>query len=178
VLARSSLKHDERIISARLNDSTSTEPTGGIDMRGIRLAALIMVSGLVLTSGTAARAAEEKPDATLRFTTDSIAIGVGYSWGSGVLHYKGKDYPFNVNGVSVLDIGASKASVVGKVYNLKKLEDFNGSYTAGAAGATIGGGGGAAIAQNQNGVKITLTGTSRGLKLNLSADGVKLQLRQ
>ena len=146
-------------------------------MRGIRLAALIMVSGLVLTSGTAARAADEKPDATLRFTTDSIAIGVGYSWGSGVLHYKGKDYPFNVAGVSVLDIGASKASVVGKVYNLKKLEDFNGSYTAGAAGATIGGGGGAAIAQNQNGVKITLTGTSRGLKLNLSADGVKLQLR-
>jgi len=33
----------------------------------------------------------------------------------------------------VVDVGISKATSSGKVYNLKKLEDFNGNYTAASA---------------------------------------------
>jgi len=145
-------------------------------MRGLCRIGLAVVCGLVLM-GTTAQAKEQKPDATFKMSSGSVAVGVGYSWGSGVLHFKGKDHPFSVDGVSVGALGASKAEAVGKVYHLKKLEDFNGTYTAGSAGATVGGGGGAAAMENQNGVKITLHGTSQGLKLNLAVDGVKFQLK-
>ena len=122
--------------------------------------------------------AKEKPDATVRLSAGSVAVGIGYSWGSGVLHYKGKNYPFTVSGVSVGDVGVSKAEASGSVYHLTKLEDFNGNYTAAAAGATVGGGGSAAAMQNQSGVKLNLVSTTRGLKLKLAAEGVKIQLKQ
>ena len=137
---------------------------------------VVAMCGLLLISGNVQ--AKDKPDATLRLSAGSVAVGIGYSWGSGVLHYKGKNYPFSIDGVSVGDIGASKAEATGSVYGLKQLEDFNGNYTAGAAGATIGGGGGASIMKNQSGVEIRMVGTTRGLKFKLAAEGVKIQLKQ
>jgi hypothetical protein len=147
-------------------------------MRALCRVGLAVVCGVVLLGTTAGAKEKEKPDATLSLKSESVAIGIGYSWGSGVLHYKGKDFPFSVDGVSVGALGASKAEAIGKVYHLTKVEDINGTYTAASASATVGGGGGAAIMANQNGVKITLTGTSRGLKLKLAVDGVKIQLKQ
>ena len=40
----------------------------------------------------------------------------------------------------MVDIGITKATSAGKVYNLKKLEDFNGNYTAASAEGTLAGG--------------------------------------
>jgi hypothetical protein len=66
----------------------------------------------------------------------------------------------------------------GKVYNLKKLEDFNGNYTAAGAGATLAGGASALTMKNQNGVKINLVATTQGVKLTLGAGGVKMQIKE
>jgi hypothetical protein len=62
------------------------------------------------------------------------------------------------------------------VYNLKKLEDFNGIYSAAAAGATVGGGGSATAMKNENGVEITLLATTKGINVKLAGQGVKLTL--
>ncbi len=120
----------------------------------------------------------ETPDATVKLSGGSVGVGIGYSWGSGVLTYKGKEYPFSVSGLSAGDIGASSGEASGDVYGLKKLEDFNGNYTSTSAGAAVGGGGGAATMRNQNGVSLHLVGTSRGVKLRAAVDGVKIQLKQ
>jgi len=146
-------------------------------MRALRLATgMAAICGLLfITNGAQAK---EKADATVRLSAGSVAAGIGYSWGSGTLHYKGKNYPFSIDGVSVGDVGVTKAEATGHVYNLHKLEDFNGNYTAGSAGATLGGGGSASAMQNQSGVKINLVSTTRGLKLKLAAEGVKIQLKQ
>src|SRR5262245_47579863 len=117
------------------------------------------------------------PDATLELTEKGAAVGVGYSWGGGTLTYKGKRYPVEVKGLSVGSVGVSSVTARGNVYNLKRLEDFNGNYTAAKAGATVGGGGSVATMQNQNGVKINITSTSRGLKFTLAAEGVDLRLK-
>ena len=77
----------------------------------------------------------------------------------------------------MVDVGISKAEANGTVYNLKRLEDFNGNYTGVTAGAAVAGGVGATSVQNQNGVVINLTGTSQGLKFKLSVDGVKMTLK-
>ena len=38
---------------------------------------------------------------------------------------------FTIEGLSVLDLGVAKVSAQGKVANLKKLKDFNGTYILG-----------------------------------------------
>ena len=141
----------------------------------------LMVSaiiGAMLLVAPLGRAAEQKPDATVKMTGKSVAAGVGYSWGSGVLTYQGKEYPFSVNGLSAGDIGVSSAELTGNVYNLKKLEDFDGNYTGVSAGATVAGGGGGTAMKNQNGVLMNVVSTTRGLTFKLGVDGVKVQLKK
>ena len=92
--------------------------------------------------------------------------------------YQGKDYPFDVSGLSVVDVGVTQAEASGDVYHLKSLADFNGNYTGVSAGAAIAGGGGGIALQNQSGVVLKLSGTTQGLKFKLGVDGVKLTLKQ
>jgi hypothetical protein len=124
-----------------------------------------------------AKSHHKGPDATVKFSGGSVGVGIGFAWGSGVLTYKGKEYPFSVDGFSAGSIGGSSAEASGDVYGLKKLDDFNGNYTATTAGAAAGGGGGAITMRNQNAVSIQAVATTRGLQLQLAASGVKIQLK-
>jgi hypothetical protein len=129
-------------------------------------------------SGLAVAQDKKVPDATLVMSEGQVAFGIGFSWGKGVLTFQGKEYPFKVKGLSVVDIGITKATSSGKVYNLKKLEDFNGNYTAASAEGTIAGGAGALTMKNQNGVVIDLVSTTAGVNLKLSVEGVSLTLEK
>jgi hypothetical protein len=142
---------------------------------------LFVVLGLGLVSFLAAASlapAQNETSGTLTLESKSIAIGVGVSWGDGILTYRGKQYPFSVSGLSVVDLGVSKVTARGNVANLKNLQDFNGNYAAAGAGATVGGGAGAAVMRNQNGVEIALTATTQGVKLSLPVAGVDIKLKQ
>jgi hypothetical protein len=119
----------------------------------------------------------EAPDATISLTGTSVAAGVGVTWGEGILTFKGKSYPVSVSGLTVASAGASKGSAVGKVYNLKSVDDFAGTYAALGAGATVGGGEGVATMKNQKGVKIDLTSSTQGLKFTIGASGVNMKLK-
>ncbi len=137
----------------------------------------LMMSLLLLLPGLTL-AQEKQPEAYLELTETSVAIGVGYSWGEGTLLYQDKKYPVEVKGVSVIDVGVTKARAFGKIYNLKKLEDFNGNYTSASAEGTLVGGAGAATMKNQNGVVMDLFSTTRGLNLKLAPSGVSLKIKQ
>ena len=136
----------------------------------------VAVLALTLCFASVAMAQEKKVDATLTMSEGQVAVGIGFSWGKGVLTYQGKEYPFKVQGLSVVDIGISKATSAGKVFNLKKLEDFNGNYTAASAEGTVAGGAGVLKMKNQNGVEIELVSTTAGVNLKLSLEGVSLTL--
>ncbi len=143
-----------------------------------RVTAISVVLAMVLMLSGLAFAGEKKPDATLKLSEGQVAVGIGWSWGKGILTYKGKDYPFKVEGLSVGDVGVTKAEAVGKVYNLKKMSDFNGTYTSAAAQGTVGGGAGASAMKNQNGVVLELTSTTQGVNLKLAVEGVKFTLEK
>ena len=145
-------------------------------MRRIFLTFLII--GSMAFGASIAWTQEGTPDGTVKISGGSVAAGIGFSWGSGVLTYQGKEYPFSVSGLSVADVGISQAEASGEVSHLKKLADFNGNYTGVSAGATVAGGGGGTVLQNQNGVVLKLTGTTQGLKFKLGVDGVKITLKQ
>ncbi len=140
--------------------------------RSVTRTIAIVGFGIVSTGAFAA----SKPDATVKLSGKSVAAGVGYSWGSGTLTYKGERHPFSVDGLSVGDVGVSSVTATGSVYHLKHLEDFSGQYTAVSAGASVGGGGGVGSMRNANGVVINLKATTRGVKLKAGVDGVKMKL--
>jgi hypothetical protein len=135
----------------------------------------IATLGVVLST---ARAQEKAADARLALSKTSVAAGIGLSWGGGTLTYKGKDYEVEVKGLSVGDVGVSNIEASGSVYNLKKLEDFDGNYTAASAGLTVGGGASATTMKNQNGVLVEIVSTTKGLKFTLAASGVSMRIKK
>jgi hypothetical protein len=135
----------------------------------------VIALGLCLTI---ARAEDKVPDATLRLSGGSVAAGIGVSWGSGTLSYKGKEYPVDVKGLSVGDVGVTKIEASGKVFNLKSVDDFNGNYTAAGAGLTAAGGAGGAVMKNQSGVTVELISTTQGVKVAIGAAGVDMKIKQ
>ena len=139
------------------------------------MAAVVTVVSLCVGLSLAADT-KRKPDATLKLTEGSVAVGIGWSWGKGTLSFKGKSYPVKVEGLTVGEVGVKRASAVGNVYDLKNLADFDGTYVAGGAGATIGGGAGITAMKNQNGVTIEMKSTTQGASLKLAAEGLKLSV--
>ncbi|MBO0711277.1 MAG: hypothetical protein J2P47_08400 [Acetobacteraceae bacterium] len=115
-------------------------------------------------------------EGTVTFTGGAVAAGIGYQWGSGVLNFRGRQYPFRARGLSVADVGISRISASGRVRNLYNVGDFSGNYVSATAGATIGGGGAVGVLRNQNGVTIDGIATSQGARLTLAPGGVNLQL--
>lgn len=124
-----------------------------------------------------ARAADQgPPDATIELSGGSVALGIGYTWGSGKLVFQGKQYLLNVSGLSIADVGVSNYTATGSVYNLKKPEDIEGTYAGVTAGATVAGGVSGAAMRNQNGVLIQLSATREGLQFTFAPAGIKITL--
>src|SRR5213593_3937722 len=145
-----------------------------------KIAILSLVFG-VMTGFTQAATHESGPDATLRLSGGSFAAGIGFSWGSGTLTYKGKNYPVKVNGLSVGKVGITSSSAYGEVFNLKHLQDFNGHYNVGAAGTrgvTLGAGKSGTLMTNQAGVIVRISSTQKGVNVNATGGGVDMQLQR
>jgi hypothetical protein len=137
---------------------------------------LIVLSALFFLTGMAG-ASSNHPDATLKFVERGVALGFGVSWGEGTLTFKGKHYPFKIQGLSINDIGISKVNATGKVFDLKNIEDFSGTYNAGGSEATMGEGVGAIMMKNEKGVSIQIIVLSEGARIKLSVGGVEMKLK-
>ena len=94
--------------------------------------------------------------------------------GKGVLHYKGKDYKFTATGLGAGGVGASKTVASGTVYNMKKLDDFVGTYVNARSGIAVGDKSKSKSiwVQNEKGVRLEARSKTKGLQLNLGVDGV------
>jgi hypothetical protein len=141
-----------------------------------KIGLLLLVLGVMAAFSQAAK--QERPDATLRLSGGSFAAGIGFSWGKGTLTYKGKEYPISVNGLSIGKVGITGVTAVGEVYNLRKLGDFDGHYNAAGVGLTVAGGGSAAAMKNQNGVRVIVNSTNRGVDITIGGGGVDMRLRR
>ena len=140
-----------------------------------RILAAIVVSATFALAPLASNAAGT-PDATLDLSGSRAAVGVGFVQASGTLHFRGQDYPVQIQGLTVGEVGAGTITATGGVYNLRDLDDVDGNYAAVSAGVALGGGSDGAAMQNQNGVVIKLRGTTQGADVNLSIDGFALKL--
>jgi hypothetical protein len=136
-------------------------------MRVMAIASLLVMLPLI-------SAEAQPPDATLTWTMVSMADGVGYGWGEGMLTFQGRVYRFRIGDLAVGEMGVSKAEATGHVYHLTRIEDFSGEYVAASASAAIGGGHGIATMRNQHGVVIDLTAIDQGITIAFAVEGVKI----
>jgi hypothetical protein len=113
-------------------------------------------------------------DGTVSFSTGAFAVGIGFEWGSGILNFRGHQYPFKISGLSVLDVGATGTSGTGTVHNLYNIADFNGNYVAVSAGATVVGGGSVTSLRNPSGVVIDAVSPAQGGRLTIGPGGVNI----
>lgn len=123
---------------------------------------------------------ERVPAGIVSLNFKSVALGVGGSSGEGILSYQGKDYPFSVSGLSLVDVGVSSFSGAGKVYDLKNIGDFSGNYAAAQAGFAVRGGQGEVAMRNSKAVTIIILaneGKESGTRLNLGPGGMTIKLK-
>jgi hypothetical protein len=146
-----------------------------------KIVVLLLAIGMMAGFTQAATHHHSGPDATLRLSGGSFALGIGFRWASGTLTYKGKDYPVKVNGLSVGKVGMTGSSAYGEIFNLKHLQDFNGHYDVGGAGTrgvTVGSGKASTVMTNQAGVIVRLAATQQGVDVNATGGGVDMQIQR
>ena len=125
----------------------------------------------LFVSGATLAETPKKPSGTVSINETQIAFIVGGSFGKGELKFQGKKHDFKINGISAgANFGASK------IYDLKKLADFPGTYVQLEGAITLAGGVGGTVLKNQNGVIMRLQSTSQGLQFNLSSSGVTVKM--
>jgi hypothetical protein len=128
----------------------------------ILLAATLLVSGLALAAGA------KQPVGKVTIAEKQFGLLLGGSTGSGTLTFKGKKYPFKLKGLSAgLNVGVSKMSAAGAVYDLKQVSDFPGTYTKFESSIALGGGVGGLRLRNEHGVIMNLSSRTKGLDLNI-----------
>jgi hypothetical protein len=139
---------------------------------------VVFAAALVAVFAVNASAAESpKPSGKVTIESRSIAAGIGVTWGDGKLNFQGKEIPFSIDGLTLVDFGIAKASATGEVYNLTDISKFGGTYVAAEAGFTLAGGMGGMVLRNQNGVVMHLHSVSQGAKLQLGTSGLNIKLK-
>jgi hypothetical protein len=119
------------------------------------------------------------PDGTVEMQEVQAAyIGSGIA-GTGVLVFRGVQYPFEVGGLGVGGIGLSTVEARGDVYNLRELGQFPGTYGQARYGFAIGASSAGDLwMQNESGVIMRLKAKRTGLILSLGGDAVVISMSQ
>jgi len=145
----------------------------------VTVVACALLSGVALadSSGQSGAVISGAPDATVELSGGAVAAGIGFEWGHGDIVYQGQKHRFSLSGLSIVDVGAANITGSGVVYNLHNLQDLSGNFVAATAGLTVAGGGEADYLRNEKGVVIKLLATSKGLRFNLSGNGMKIKLQ-
>lgn len=149
------------------------------------LLALVLCGSQNLTAAFAAQGensnkADTVPEKPVGSVTLEFGMGgfiLSASGGQGVLSFGGRKHPFKLGSLGVGGFGVSKVKATGQVYNLKRVEDFPGAYFQARAGYTaLDSGKGVHWLENSNGVRLKLRTTTKGLALQLGADGLMIEM--
>ena len=114
----------------------------------------------------------------VRVKLAKAALMVGAGGGSGVLTYRGRNYPFRVSGLSVgVTAGASINRLEGWASGIRQVSDFAGTYSSVGGGGAFAGGFGGVQLGNEKGVKIALQGPKAGMEFAANLTSVRISLK-
>ena len=147
---------------------------------GRRMSLFLLVVNIILFAAVFTVPAQV-PDGTVRITRRTVSPGIGVEWGQGVLTYNGRDYPFSYRAGGTfrhVDTEMTTLELSGQVFNLKKLDDFNGNYQKVEIEGSVSGGGSHATIKNQNGVVVNVVSPIEGRKFDLTREGLDVELKK
>lgn len=128
----------------------------------------VLLTTTLLVSGLALAAGAKQPVGKVTIAERQFGLLLGGSTGSGTLTFQGKKYPFKIKGLSAgANVGISKMSAAGAVYDLKQVSQFPGTYTKFESSIALGGGVGGLHLKNEYGVIMNLRSRTKGLDLNI-----------
>jgi hypothetical protein len=110
---------------------------------------------------------------TVEGRATTVGFIVGARWGEGTLTLNdGSQHKFTGKGAKLIETGVAEVTFKGNVYNLEKLEHFEGDYAAVSGGLTvIKGLDAGAVLKNDNCVYINVDTETEGLRLSAPAPG-------
>ena len=143
-----------------------------------KVASSALLAATLLVGGLALAADAKKPNGTVKIDETQFALILGGSVGGGTLTFDSKEHPFKITGLTAgLNVGVSKMSAAGEVYDLTDIAKFPGTYTKLDIGVALGGGVGGLRLKNENGVIMRLESRTQGLQLNIgSASGITVKM--
>jgi hypothetical protein len=120
------------------------------------------------------KAAKFKPTGSVTIKATTVKVGVGVSWGEGVLTFGNENHPFKVSGLSIVGIGGSSVEAEGTVFNLEKLEDFAGAWAEVSGAAVLGKQSAGGITMRNGDIYMTLAGKQKGAQLSAGGGGLTI----
>lgn len=148
-------------------------------MKNIRkTAGFVVLAATLLAGGLTLAADAKKPSGTVSIDETQFAFILGGTRGGGTVTFHGKEYPFKIGGITAgANVGVSKMSAAGEVYDLEDIAKFPGTYTKLDVSITLGGGVGGLRLKNENGVIMRLESRTEGLQLNVgSSSGITVTM--
>jgi hypothetical protein len=136
---------------------------------------IALIAGLTVSLSSAALA----DSGTICLTVIKGGWIIGASGGSGTLVFKGRRYALGVGGLSVgFTFGGAKATLSGRVSNIRRPSDVEGVYGAAGAGGALGrGGAGVIVLTNDKGAMLELQGRQVGLMVSADFSGLVISLK-
>ena len=143
----------------------------------MRLATLLGAGLIALMATAGISTSASAASGTIRFTVFKAGFIFGGSGGSGVLRFRGRNYPISIGGISYgFTFGASQTNFRGRVTNIRRPSDVAGVYGAAAAGAAVVKGAQGIVLTNQNGAVLTLAGEQTGLIVSADLNGMAVTM--
>ena len=107
-----------------------------------RVVRLVVVALFAVVLPTTSALAQAPGYVRIKLVKAGLMVGAG--GGSGVLTYRGRNYPFRVSGLSLgVTAGASVSRLEGWASGIRQVSDFAGTYSSvGSGGTFVGGFGG------------------------------------
>lgn len=129
------------------------------------------------TAADARKAEKFKPTGTVTIKATTVQVGVGVSWGEGILTFQNQDYPFKVGGLSLVGIGGSSIDAEGTVFNLEKIEDFSGAWANAGGAAVLGRQSAGGITMRNGDVFMTLGSKQKGAQISAGGGGLNIEFK-
>jgi hypothetical protein len=108
-------------------------------MNNLTRRGLLISGAAVVGGGLSGTAQAATGSVALKIFSAGFILGVG--GGSGILVFRGVQYPLTLGGVSAgATIGVAGADLVGTAYHLHDVHDIEGVYTGAGAGVAVAGG--------------------------------------
>ena len=117
-----------------------------------------------------------RPTASVTMKITNVSVGIAINWGKGVLTFENRNHPFRVRGLGLVGLGGSSMDASGTVFNLERLEDFEGSWAEINGAAVLGRASSGGVSLSNGPVVMILTGTQKGARLAAGGGAVRIEL--